>query len=194
MTDPSPDKKTAILSAALELFADNGFHCAPVSRLAHLAGVGVGSIYRYFKDKDELIHALYEQVSNSVQEVVNQPCGEAQPLRDQFVDFMVRLLSYLDAHPREFRFLEQYYHSPFGIEKKRTELFAGQVQDFPQPLARIFSGELAGELKSLPIPLYHALIFGPVSALLNDSQAGLITLDQATMSSLAEGCWQALQN
>lgn len=194
MTDSSPDKKTAILQAALELFAENGFHSAPVSRVAQLAGVGVGSIYRYFRDKDELIHALYEQVDQTVKAALNAQLDPQQDEREQFIRFLVSLMVYLDAHPREFRFLEQYYHSPFGIEKKRVELFAGEVHDIPQPLARIFSGALTGELKPLPAPLSHALIFGPVAFLLRDSQAGLIDLDQCTMRSLAEACWSALKN
>lgn len=194
MSGAVPDKKAAILEAALELFADNGFHSAPVSRLAQLAGVGVGSIYRYFRDKDELIHVLYEQVDSSVQAALNEHLDEHLDERQQFVQCLVSLMTYLDEHSREFSFLEQYYHSPFGIEKKRAELFAGQVRDIPQPLARIFRGELAGELRALPAPLYHALIFGPVAFLLRDSQAGLIELDQATMRGLAESCWNALRN
>lgn len=194
MTDTSPDKKIVILQAALELFAENGFHCAPVSRLAQLAGVGVGSIYRYFKDKDDLIHALYEQVDQSVKTALNEHLNPSLDDREQFLQYLVGLMNYLDAHPREFRFLEQYYHSPFGIEKKRAGLFAGEVQDIPEPLARIFTGELAGELKALPAPVSHALIFGPVAFLLRDSQAGLIELDQATMRCVAEACWNALKN
>jgi AcrR family transcriptional regulator len=55
MTSEKTDKRAALLEAALELFAENGFHGAPTSLIAERAGVGVGTIYRYFKDKDELI-------------------------------------------------------------------------------------------------------------------------------------------
>ena len=53
MSKISKNKPDVIVQAALELFAENGFHCSPISQLAALAKVGVGSIYRYFKDKDE---------------------------------------------------------------------------------------------------------------------------------------------
>jgi len=62
-TDKNKTTKTfTILSAALILIAENGFHHTPVSLIAKKAGVGAGTIYRYFRDKDELIHALFEHV------------------------------------------------------------------------------------------------------------------------------------
>src|ERR1035437_2808422 len=42
------DKREAILGAALELFAERGFHGTAVPQIADKAGVGAGTIYRYF--------------------------------------------------------------------------------------------------------------------------------------------------
>ena len=58
------DKRTAILNAALNLFAENGFHGAPALQIAEKAGVGVGSLYRYFKDKEDLIHQLFKHIAS----------------------------------------------------------------------------------------------------------------------------------
>ncbi|MBQ4491867.1 MAG: helix-turn-helix transcriptional regulator, partial [Deltaproteobacteria bacterium] len=52
------DRRTSILEAALGLIAERGFHGTPAALIAERAGVGVGTIYRYFRDKDELIHAV----------------------------------------------------------------------------------------------------------------------------------------
>jgi AcrR family transcriptional regulator len=48
-------KKEALLNAALKLIACQGFHAAPMSQIAEEAHIGVGTIYRYFKNKEELI-------------------------------------------------------------------------------------------------------------------------------------------
>ena len=45
------DKREAILEAALELFAERGFHGTAVPLIAAKAHVGAGTIYRHFKDK-----------------------------------------------------------------------------------------------------------------------------------------------
>jgi AcrR family transcriptional regulator len=53
------DKKEAILNATLELISKHGFHSSPMSEVAKQANVAAGTIYHYFKSKDELICALY---------------------------------------------------------------------------------------------------------------------------------------
>jgi len=51
-----PDKRDDIVRAALELIAENGFHGAPMAMIADKAGVGAGTIYRYFENKEVLIN------------------------------------------------------------------------------------------------------------------------------------------
>ena len=53
------EKREAIIQAALTLFAEHGFHNAPMSLLAKQAGVSAGTIYLYFADKDDLIHVAH---------------------------------------------------------------------------------------------------------------------------------------
>ncbi len=50
----TPDKKRTILQAATNVFATNDFHEGLIDDVARTAGVGKGTIYRYFQTKDEL--------------------------------------------------------------------------------------------------------------------------------------------
>ena len=54
------EKRNAILAAALALFAERGFHGSSVPDLAKRAGVGTGTIYRYFENKEGLVNVLYQ--------------------------------------------------------------------------------------------------------------------------------------
>ena len=56
----SRDKRERILKAAVKVFARNGFHATRVSEVAKAAGVADGTIYLYFKSKDELLVSLFE--------------------------------------------------------------------------------------------------------------------------------------
>ncbi|MHB1088780.1 MAG: TetR/AcrR family transcriptional regulator [Acidimicrobiales bacterium] len=56
-----------ILAAAAVLFAERGLD-ASLDDVAHEAGVGVGTLYRRFRDKEALVEALFE---NAVEEIVN---------------------------------------------------------------------------------------------------------------------------
>ena len=54
------DKRDRILKAAVKVFARNGFHATRVSEVAKAAGVADGTIYLYFKSKEELLFSLFE--------------------------------------------------------------------------------------------------------------------------------------
>ncbi len=56
----SGDKRERILTAAVKVFAKNGFYATRVSEVAKAAGVADGTIYLYFKSKDELLVSLFE--------------------------------------------------------------------------------------------------------------------------------------
>src|SRR5512147_2903584 len=55
------DKRERILSSALKVFAQKGFFGAKVSDIADAAGVADGTIYLYFKSKDDLLISLFEE-------------------------------------------------------------------------------------------------------------------------------------
>jgi TetR/AcrR family fatty acid metabolism transcriptional regulator len=54
------DKRTRILAAAVRVFAKKGFYATRVSEVAKAAGVADGTIYLYFRSKDELLVSLFE--------------------------------------------------------------------------------------------------------------------------------------
>ena len=58
----SEDKRNAILEAATRLFAERGLTAAPTSEISRQAGVAEGTLFTYFKTKDDLINALYREI------------------------------------------------------------------------------------------------------------------------------------
>ncbi len=63
-----------ILEAAAEVFAARGLD-ATLDDIAHHAGVGIGTVYRRFANKEELIEALFEKAVNEVVELALQAAG-----------------------------------------------------------------------------------------------------------------------
>ncbi|PIE69147.1 MAG: TetR family transcriptional regulator [Deltaproteobacteria bacterium] len=189
----SKDIRAAILDAALDLFAENGFHSSPMSRIATHAGVGVGSIYRYFKDKDDLIHALYEGVDAPLQEFMEANIDTSLSTKMQFIHFVTKSIGYLCSRPREFRFLEQYYNSPYGIDKVRERIMEADGE--PTTLfTRLFvKGQKEGSIRMLPLPVYPAVTFGPGSLLIRYALSGRIIVDDTLIAATAEACWNAIK-
>lgn len=53
------DKKEAILTAAMQIFSTEGFHKAKISKIADIAGIGAGTVYLYFKNKESILEELF---------------------------------------------------------------------------------------------------------------------------------------
>ncbi|KAA1039966.1 TetR/AcrR family transcriptional regulator [Macrococcus equipercicus] len=54
------EKRQIIINAAVEVIAEHGYHGAQVSKIAKQAGVADGTIYLYFKNKDDILFGLFE--------------------------------------------------------------------------------------------------------------------------------------
>ncbi len=66
------DKKTQILYAAVEIFAKKGLERGKIADIAKHAGVGKGTIYEYFKSKDEIFCAIENLFVNDTIAQVNK--------------------------------------------------------------------------------------------------------------------------
>ena len=60
------DKRDAILRAATKVFAQNGFFQSQVADVARVAGVAAGTVYLYFKGKDDLLVSIFERSMREV--------------------------------------------------------------------------------------------------------------------------------
>jgi len=187
-----PDKRDEIVHAALELIAEHGFHGAPMAMIAERAGVGAGTIYRYFENKDVLINELYRVIEIKLFPCLLDGYEDQQTIRGRFVHLSTALLRYFIACPLDFRYLEQFFNSPYGAalrrekllgERKREDLFCAVLQE----------GASQQVIKDLPLTVLAALAFGPLIHVSRDHILGLITLDEELIGKTVEACWDGLK-
>ena len=70
---PVADKREAILRAATRTFARNGYFNSKVADIARAAGVADGTVYLYFKSKEEILHSIFDRsVGDAVLEARRQ--------------------------------------------------------------------------------------------------------------------------
>src|SRR5438128_9109238 len=70
--EPSPDRRTQILDAAVVCFAKRGFHQASMHDISAEAGISVGLIYRYFQNKEAVISAMADRHKQEIQEILER--------------------------------------------------------------------------------------------------------------------------
>ncbi|TDM10646.1 TetR/AcrR family transcriptional regulator [Macrococcus lamae] len=73
------EKRQLIINAAVEVIAEHGYHGAQVSRIAKQAGVADGTIYLYFKNKDDILFGLFEYKVDQLMKTMEQTLGNLSP-------------------------------------------------------------------------------------------------------------------
>jgi TetR/AcrR family fatty acid metabolism transcriptional regulator len=73
------DKREAILRAATRVFAGNGYFNSKVADIARAAGVADGTVYLYFKSKEEILHSIFDR---SVEEALDAARKQIQDVSD----------------------------------------------------------------------------------------------------------------
>ncbi|MGV8995934.1 MAG: TetR/AcrR family transcriptional regulator [Parvibaculaceae bacterium] len=188
-TNTDTAKRRLILEAALTLFSEEGFHGASMAKLAKTAGLPVGTIYRHFAGKEELIHALYSELKRDRLIAMLDGQSDGMSLRARFDLYWQNTFDYCLAHPREFKFAEAYAYSPFLRDSSKA-----MHTEVGKALATFFEeGYRSGTFKSLSPQLLLPLISGPLNALLARAVAGLLTLSQTDQQSVMDACWDAIK-
>lgn len=76
------EKRARVLEAAKKAFASQGFAGANVNRIAEEAGISVGSMYKYFRTKEDLFLAIIEEyhafIASSIDAILERESGFAQ--------------------------------------------------------------------------------------------------------------------
>jgi AcrR family transcriptional regulator len=79
----TPDRRQAILDAAVKVFARQGFHACRVSDIADEAGVAYGLLYHYFPSKDEVLNTLFLERWGVMLEMIRAVDAEQIPVREK---------------------------------------------------------------------------------------------------------------
>ena len=73
------DKHEAILRAATRVFARNGYFNSKVADIAREAGVADGTVYLYFKSKEEILHSIFDR---TMEEVIREGREQLESIED----------------------------------------------------------------------------------------------------------------
>lgn len=181
----------AILTATIELVAERGFHGSPVGEIARRAGVAAGTIYCHFSGKDDLIRRAYEEVEGECLATLRSGYPEGAPLGERYRHLCRSILRFLSGRPTIFRFLEQFHHSPYGIELRRQRFSGEGGGSIISDLFR--EGVESGLLRPFPIPVLYSFTFGPLIDLVRHHVTGIVTIDDGLVEEVVGSCYDAIR-
>ncbi|MFA4876702.1 MAG: TetR/AcrR family transcriptional regulator [Methanoregula sp.] len=121
MPDPGSDKQEAILDAALRLFTERGFFGTPTSLISKEAGVATGTLFFYFKTKEELIDTLYLRVKAEAAEAMCSGLSGEPGVQAKLNRLGRNAIAWGMEHAEKMKFMEQFAHSPFVSTSAQEE-------------------------------------------------------------------------
>lgn len=185
----SGDKREAIMTAALELFVERGFFGTIVPDIAERAGVGAGTIYRYFDSKEALVNAIYREQKMLFGRIAIDEFPSGAPTREQFRVLWMRMAKFATENPSSFGFLELHHHAQYlddesrAVEQRMTEMFASVV----------IRAQARHELKAGDPFILMGMVMGAFIGVIRNCRDAQRALGEADWK-LAEQCmWEAIR-
>jgi AcrR family transcriptional regulator len=146
------DKKEIILGTALRLFVENGFHGTATGKIAQESGVANGTLFNYFKTKEELIVTLYHTILKEMDDFIMDRMVSHSISKESFRSLYLASLSWSIDNPVHYQYLQQFNYSPYfkgvadSISKKDEHPLLVLIQNGidivllkPMPVSFIFS-------------------------------------------------------
>ena len=131
------DKRQRILNAAIKVFAKNGFYATRVSEIAKAAGVADGTIYLYFKNKDDVLISLFDDGLRRLLVILKQLIDERDTVEERLRGIVELQLGQLEkerdlaevitVNLRQSSKLLKQYAAP--LFKEYLELLASVIRD-----------------------------------------------------------------
>jgi AcrR family transcriptional regulator len=95
-------KRSKIARAAIELFARKGFEQTTIQEIANAAKIGKGTVYHYFKDKDEILRAASEEIMSALETPVEDSMERIKNPSEMLSAMLYGLLDISDDAERLF--------------------------------------------------------------------------------------------
>ncbi len=160
------EKYQQILNAAVKVFAEQGFFQSTVAQIAKMAGVADGTIYLYFKNKDDILIQIYkyktEQVFTRFRREVDQGRTAEEKLRNLVTAHLeefqkdIEMAIVYQAETHQHRRLAQ------DVIKEMSKMYRDIVSEVVE------AGQLEGHIRrNLYVGLVMRLITGAVDEVIN---------------------------
>lgn len=154
------DKQKQILTTALRLFVAYGFHGTPTSKIAEEAGVANGTLFHYYKTKDELVLALYNDIKNELAASLSSISHESDFLMPKFRSIFIHTIKWALDNKKQFYYLQQFHLSPHH-HKIPAEITQQQDRIFTSLVAEGIRKKLLRQLPpELMFTLFNSQVFG----------------------------------
>lgn len=158
------DKRERILKASTQVFAQHGFYKSKISEIAKIANVADGTIYLYFKNKDDLLISLFEEEMNKIIHNMKEEVTKVAGFENKIKTFIQVHLDLIAGNKELAEVLQIELRQSHKFMK---EYMGTKLNEYLNIISGIISqGQRNGEVRSEIIPgIAKRILFGALDEL-----------------------------
>ncbi|WP_052260924.1 TetR/AcrR family transcriptional regulator [Photobacterium gaetbulicola] len=183
------DKKKRILQATETLLAEHGFHGMSMQMVAKEAGVAAGTIYRYFEDKDDLLHQLHDHILAYVANKISQNVSDDMPLQDRFRTMWLNIWNMATQGDAPLINRGQFENLPRRESHEQRLL---EKKMFAKVNTLFEEGKASGLFKNLDNEILSALSLEPSACLARKHINGVYKVSDEALEAAIQASWDAI--
>lgn len=182
------EKEQKILDASLNLFVEKGFHGTSTAKIAENAGVATGTLFHYFKTKEELINSLYLYTKEIMLNEINDNYDNKKDIKENLKTLWLKSVNFCTNNPYKFQFILIFQYSPFitSLTKKQIET---QTESM---LETYIKGIEKHEIKEIPFGLVIDYFWGNITSTVNYFRKHPEKLNEKTRDLAFELFWDGI--
>jgi AcrR family transcriptional regulator len=149
------EKRQRIFDCALKVFTERGFHQATMDEIAEAAEVAKGTLYRYFKSKEDLLDQLLLVTSQKVVERFSVAFRGQSDVLEEIQRFIEAWVTFIEENHALYRLIQA--EGIIAHSGRPTLFYEYLISNFPMVKERIVSMNTGGELKTMS---FHSVAYG----------------------------------
>lgn len=184
------DKKAGqIYKAVLALVKDKGLAGVTMGEIAKEAGIATGTLYIYFKNKEEIISNLFFECRKESIESYFVNYDESLPFKKGFAIVWRNILQFRIENFEEVVLMDQCYHSPF-INECTMKL----TKEMKKPLYKLVErGKEENFFKDVDTMTLLTFMFGSIHEGVKNAHYNRKTLTKEAIDNMFKMCWDGMK-
>jgi len=186
-----PFKREKILKSVYALTGRQGLASVNISGISKIAGVAAGTLYIYFKNKEEVVQSAYAAVEDKMTQAMYQDFDINLPVKESFKKIYINMLNYRLKNYDETIFIDQYQQSGYIQLNFSKQLAEYEMQN--KPLYDLLEkGQQEGIIKELDAIMLISFFDGAVRSCSTGIIQKLFPLSQKLVDDYFDMIWRGM--
>ena len=182
------EKELKIMEASLKLFVERGFHGTSTAEIAKTAGVATGTLFHYFKTKEELINRLYLYTKESMLCEISEHYEDKKTFKENIKELWLKFVHFGVNDTYKFQFILTFHCSPYI-----TSLTKEQIESHAESMLEIYRNGIGKQkIKEISFEMVMDYFWGNIVATVNHFEKYPEKLNEKNLNIAFELLWDGI--